>query len=871
MSWLTRLRNSARHGKLAVEIDEELQFHIESRTRDNIAAGMPPDEARQDALRRFGHPPAIRQETRDVNLIVALETTLQDLVFAARSLRTRPGFTAVALLTLALGIGANTAIFTVVRSVLLRPLPVPDPDELFVVSYTAPDGPFWLYPGMSDRNYVVFREATTSFESTTTFSTAPVTLTGAGDAARIARAMVTPDFFRVLRIRPAAGRAFLPEDEQPGRDRVVLMADGLWRSRYGADPGVLHRTIALDGVPHTVIGILPPEFAYPADAALWTPLAVEIKPGSMWSRPVVGRLRAGTTGAQALAAFEVMTRQFPSDPSRRSQPVARVRPLKEAVVGDIRPSLAIFSGAVAFVLLIACANVANLLLMRAVSRRHEMATRLALGASRGRLVRQLLTEAALLSIAGGLVGALVAFLAGPAIWSLIPAGRLPRDLAIHMDSWVLAFTVGLSIVTGLVLGLVPALQATREGPYAALREATASSTKRSHRLRHALVVAEMALALVLLIGAGLLVKSFLGLRAVDPGFTPGQVMTMTLDLPDTKYPTAVALNAFHERLLQSLSVLPDVTAAGAVNWLPLGDMLIRGDLVAEGGAGKGWATKASVSAGYFEAMGIRLVAGRVFSDRDNAAAPGVVILSESVARRIWPGEDPIGKRLSIESRPQPQDWLTVVGVVADVRQSGLAEDVVPAVYQPYQQVRRPGWLGRMAFVVRTSGSPMDVAPAMRTMVRDLDANLAAQSMSTMEDVITGTIAEPRFQTRLLGVFSLLALVLAAIGIYGVLSSAVAERRREIGIRVALGADRSRVVALVLRRTLMLTGIGVVLGLAGSLAVTRILSKLLFNVTPTDAATFATAAGVLVAVAVAAALIPARRASSVDPLVALRIE
>ncbi len=588
-------------------------------------------------------------------------------------------------------------------------------------------------------------------------------------------------------------------------------------------------------------------------------------------RPVIGRLNAGTTDRQARAGLEILGRTFASDPSRREEQTPRVIPLKEAVVGDVRTSLLIFSGAVGFVLLIACANVANLLLMRAVSRRQEIATRLALGASRGRLVRQLLTEAALLSMGGALVGALVALLSGPLLLRLIPAGKLPQDISIHMDAWVLGFTLGLSIVTGLLLGLVPAFQSTREGPYAALREGSALLPTRSHRLRNGLVVAEVALALVLLIGAGLLVKSYLGLRAVDPGFEPGQVMTMTVDLPATKYPTALTLNAFYDRVLQSLAALPNVRASGAVNWLPLGNYLIRGDLVAEGGTGKGWATKVSVSPGYFQAMGIRLIAGRVFSDDDNATASGVVILSESVARRIWPGENAIGKRLSVESNPQPRDWLTVVGIVAEVRQSGLTEAVVPAVYQPYQQVSRPLFLDHMTFAIRTSGNPVDLAPMMRTVLRDLDTDLAPASIATMEDVVAGTIAEPRFQTRLLSVFSIFALVLAALGIYGVLASAVVERRREIGIRVALGADRPTVMRMVLGRTLLLTGAGVTLGLLASLAVTKALTKLLFNVTPTDAATFASAAAVLVGVALVAALLPARRASSVDPVVALRIE
>ena len=872
MSWLNRLWNSARRRDLAGEIDEELQFHIEASTRANLAAGMTPAEARRDALRRFGNPPSIQEQTRDANLLLSLEGIVQDLIVAARGLRKHPTFTTAALLTLALGIGANTAIFTIVRSMILRPLPFPQSDQLYTVAYGHSDAGFWLYPGMWDRNYLIFREATETFAATTTFGLAPVTLTGAGDATRVVRLQVTTDFFRVLGVGPALGRTFAPDEDQPGRDRVALVAESLWRSRFGSDPALLNRTIALDGIPHTVVGILPAGFSYPANAAIWTPLLVESKPNISFTRPVVGRLRPGVNRAQAMAELETMRSRFAGDPGDARQPAFRLTPLQEAIVGDVRTSVLIFSGAVAFVLLIACANVANLLLVRAIARRAEIATRLAIGASRGRLIRQLLTESALLAVAGGVLGALVAFIVGPLLLRLIPAGTFPPDITIEMDGWVLAFAVLVSVATGLLLGLAPALHITREGPYAALREGSAISPRRSQLLRHGLVIAEVALALVLLIGAGLLVKSYVGLRSIDPGFEPGRIMTMTLDLPATKYPSPLELNAFHQRFLESIATLPDVAAAGAINWLPLGDMLISGDLQAEAAARREhWGMKATVSPGYFRTMRIRLTGGRDFNDRDTAQSPGVVIISEAIARRIWPNEDALGKRLSIESRPSPRDWLTVVGVVADVRQGGLTEAVVPGVYLPYQQVRRPFFLSRMNFLVQTTGNPLTVAPMMRATLHDIDPDLAPQAMASMEDVVGRTIAAPRFQSRLLGAFSIVALTLAALGIYGVLASSVAERRREIGIRVALGAERSTVVSMVLRQTLVLTITGVALGLLSSFAMMKALTTLLYNVAPTDPLTFAIAAGVLVSVAMAAALIPARSASSVDPLIALRVE
>ena len=871
---MDRLSNVLRRRDLNPEIDEELQFHVDSRIRDNIAAGMTDDEARRDALERFGSRARAREETRDVELIVMLETTAQDLIYALRGLRKRPAFTLVALLTLTLGIGANAAIFTIVRSVLLRPLPFPQSGDLYAISYARPGAPFWLYPGMSDSNYLALRERNDWFEATATFASAPLTLTGAGDAVRVIGATVTPDFFRVLRVNPIAGASFATGDDQPGRNHLVMLGDSLWRGRFGADPSVVNRTITLDGVAYRVVGVLPPGFSYPANAEVWTPLTVRADPHLTFTRPVIGRLKQGVTRDQAQAAFAALATNLTTDDREKLESVAQVTPLKDAVVGDVRRPLSIFMGAVAFVLLIACANVTNLLLMRAVARRQEIATRLALGAGKGRLVRQLMTETALLSLGGGLAGLFVALVGGHALLSLVPTGILPRDAEILADGWVLAFTLAVAVLTAVVLGLVSAFQATRQDLSGTLREGPTAATRQSHRLRHALVVAEMALALVLLVGAGLLVKSFLTLRAVDPGFKPQHVMTMTLDLPAPRYRSAFDLTTFHDRLLASLSPLPDVVSAGAVNWLPLGGMLLRGDIVVEDRRPLPRdyiVTKASISPGYFPAMGIRLLDGRNFTDRDGAKAEGVVVISEQVARLIWPKGDAIGKRISLESNPTPQDWLTIVGIVEDVRQGGLTHNVVPAVYRPYSQVTRPFLLNRMTFVVRTAGDPQKIAPMMRSALRSLDKDLAPQSVATMEEVIAGTIAESQFQTRLLSVFSTLALVLAAIGIYGVLAASVVERRREIGIRMALGADKAAVVGLMMRRTMLLTGIGVILGTAGALAVTKVLAKLLFKVTPTDVATFTIAAGVLVVVAVLAGLLPARQASSVDPLIALRAE
>jgi putative ABC transport system permease protein len=872
MSWLTRLSNLVRRRDLNAEIDEELQFHVDARIRDNLAAGMTADEARRDALRRFGAAAAHRDTTRDADSLVALETLVQDVVFAYRSLARRPALTGLALLTLALGIGLNTSMFTIVRSVLLRPLPFAEPEQLYVISYAPQRVRFWLYPGMADAQFAAFRDQERSFEAIATFGREPLTLTGGGDAVRVVSTTVTTDFLRVLRVGPAAGRSFGPQDVQEGSERVVLVSDALWRGRFGADRSLVNRRITLDGQPHTVIGILPAGFSYPGKTEIWTPLMIRLNSHTSFSRPVIARLKPGVSREQAQAEFDAFIRGQ-SQGSPEAGYTARVIPLKDAVVGDVGTSLLVFSGTVAFVLLIACANVANLLLMRATARRQEIATRLALGASRARIIRLLMTEGTLVALGGGLLGIALAVLSLPALLSLIQPGKLPRYAEIHLDVWVLLFTVALSTVTAVLVGLVPALQARRQDVSAVMRETSSSSTPRVHRIRHALVVAEIALALVLLVGAGLLAKSFLQISSIDPGFDPRHVTTMTLDLPVTQETTPQTLHDFHGRVLAALSTLPNVDSAAAINWLPLGDMLLRGDVVLDGGraAPDGYTvTKAAVSPRYFSAMRIPL-RGRDFGDDDRLASPGVAIVSETVARQLWPGEDAIGKRLSLESKPRPADWLTVVGVAGDIRQAGVMQPVVPAVYQPYVQVRRSGFLSRMAFVVRADdgAGTAAIVQMMRGALRTVDPNQAPQSMSSMEAALANAIAEPQFQTSVVGIISSLALALAAIGIYGVLGASVMERQREIGIRMALGADRGTVVAMVIRRTLALTASGIAIGMVGASAVTRLLTALLHDVAPTDVTAFAAAAAVLAVVGLLAGWLPARRASAIDPVTALR--
>jgi predicted permease len=869
VSWFNRFSNLFRRDKMGEELDEELQFHLEARRRDNLNAGMNEEAARHDATRRFGNAALAKERAHEVNIVMSIETIGRDLRYALRSLRKSPGFTVVAILTLALGFGANIAVFTVVNGVLFRPLPFPDPGRLFLISDQSKEGMLGLF----DRDYLEYRRHVQAFEQIATFNEDSVTLTGAGEAARLPTADVTSSFFSVLEVNPAMGRAFLPEEERHGSNRVVLLSDKIWRSRFGADPKILGKAITLDGIAYSVIGVMPVDFAFPHEAALWLPLEVGGDPGNFYTRAVVGRLRPQASQQQAQAELEAIAKHLPPLPvARRESMVAEVLPMKDLVVGKIRKSLLIFMGAVAFVLLIACANVANLLLMRGSSRQREIAVRNALGASRGRVIRQLLTESTLLSLGGAAAGILLAMLGVPALLALAPAAGVPRIEEIHIDGWVLTFALLLGAFTGILFGLAPALQATGNRVRAFLALSGPTLTARRARLRSILVVSEIALALVLLTGAGLMLKSFMRMRAVDPGFRIENILTMTVDLPDASYPTATAIQAFHADILAKLSNLPGVAAAGAVNFMPLQPVLIRGDFNLDGGRKLPRdynVAKPDVSPDYFRVMGIRFLKGRGFTDQDNSSAPGVVIISQSVARTLWPGQDPIGQRITMEDEPKPKDWLTIIGIVDDVRQR-LTGRPLAATYQPYQQVTRPFFLSHMSFVVRTVTNPQSVAAEMRAVLRDVDKNQPV-SIAALTDLADASTAETWFQARLISTFSILALFLAAIGIYGVLAYAVTERTREIGIRMALGAKKSDVTFMLLKRTLLLVMAGVALGGTGALVLTRVLAKFLFEVKPTDPATFLCVAAILALTGMIAGLLPAQRATRVDPVVALRWE
>jgi len=850
-----------------LELDEELAGHMRMAIEERVARGERREDAERAARREFGNVGVVKEVTREMWGGGWFERLLQDVRYGARTLRRSPGFTIVALSTLALGIGATTAMFTVVHAVLLRPLPYPRSDRLVRIAYDYPKSPFITEGGISDRQWVDARSRYRMFTRVAAFTPGLVTLTNAGDPVRLQEASVAAGLFETLGIMPALGRTFGRDDELVGGEPVVILGDALWRERFGADSNVVGRPITLDGVRHTVLGVMPQGFAYPLDARLWRPLRLQLAPNRFQILSVIGRLRDGATRAQALAELDALAA---ADRARDSM-VARVTPLKDTVVGDVTRSLLVFAGAVGLVLLIACTNVANLLLMRATTRRREMAVRAALGAGRRRLVRQLVTESALLWVGAGVAGAGIAVAGVRALLALAPAGRIPRHGEIGVDAVALAFALVVSLGTGLIFGLIPALRATGSSVRDALAASARTMTGRDGRLRGALVMAEIAFALVLLTGAALMMESFIRLRRVELGFRPEGLASLTVDLPDATYQSAPAMQAAHEAVLDRLEKIRGVTSAAAVNFIPLGGPMIRGDIKVDGRTlpPSYLVAKPSVSPGYFRTMGIRLRLGREFTAQDAASSPHVVIVSESVARQIWPDLSPIGQRISNKDVPGPGDWLTVVGVVDDVGQTSIDVHREPAIYQPIQQLTQTFFLGHMSFIVRAVGDPALLLPMMRRALRDVDPNQPIGSIGTVESAISATVAEPLFQARLIGAFSIVALVLAAIGIYGVVAYSVAERTREIGIRVALGAGRGDVVGMVLRRLLVLLVPGVALGVAGALATTRVLSSLLFEIRPDDPATFISVAVLLAAVAIVAGMMPARRASRVDPLVALK--
>ena len=826
-----------------------------------------------------------------------LLTTLgQDLRYGVRQLLKNPGFTAVAVLTLALGIGANTAIFSVINSILLRPLPFKDPDQLALVWQTNPnvlDTAPTSYPNLTD-----WKEQNQSFQDLAAWASYPqnkFSLTGSGNPEQIQYALGSANIFSLLGVTPAEGRTFSAEEDKPGAPKVVMLSYGLWQRRFGGDPTVVSKPLTLDGASYTVVGVLPASFkfvSYPKEPDVWIPVAADPEQYKLYVRSlaylgVIGRLKPGVTAEAAGAEMSTIAGRLAQSYPDSHKWDAKVVPLQKQVVGEIRPALQILLGAVAFVLLIACANVANLLLARATGRQKEIAIRAAMGASRLRLVRQLLTESVLLSLLGGVVGLLLA-LWGIYFLTLLPYSNasvfVPYSVApeqVGIDPKVLGFTLLISLVTGLIFGLAPALQVSKLDQYESLKEGgtKGGGGSRNRRLRSLLVVSEVALSLVLLIGAGLLIKGFLSLQKVDPGFNPENVLTLNLSLPRSKYQSDRQAAIFYEQFLDRVQTLPGVRAAGTVTMLPLTNADAGTDFYVEGQpkppAGQGpLLHHRVVSSDYFRAMDVRLKSGREFTRQDGADAQQVVIVNETMARRYWPNQDPVGKRIALSTEVYQGGqfnlegaWRVVVGVVADMRHLGLASEPWAEAYVPLPQSPERD----MTAVIRTSSDPLALAAGVRREVEGIDKDQPVANVRTMGQIVSESLARPRFSFLLLTIFAGVALVLAAVGVYGVMSYSVGQRTHEFGIRMALGAQARDMLKLVLREGFALAVVGVAVGVVGALALTRYLTSLLFGISATDPVIFAGISLMLVTIALLACYVPARKAMRVDPMIALRHE
>ncbi len=803
-----------------------------------------------------------------------MSTLFKDIRFAARSLRKHPSFTAIAIITLALGIAANTAIFSVVNSVLLRPLNLVEPERLMVINEFNPQQggkPFEL----SYLNWLELQHQTASFEEIAGVTFSAYVLNLHGEPSRVIAMGVSGNFFPLLRAKPAQGRAFLPDDEKPGANRVVVVSHAFWE-RHFANQTLTRQGITLDDHAYEVVGVMPREFQFPDDKMeLWVPFGPESGEQFYQNRAVhfifgLGRLKPGVSQSQAnaelAAVFNGIQQQHAGEDAGHT---ATLTALHERVTGDLKPALLVLLGAVILVLLISCANVANLQLARTASRGREMAIRVALGASRWRVARQSLVESLLLSSIGGALGCLLAIWIVAWLLLQLPEG-FPRATEIGMNKTMFIFTVAVSVMTGVVFGLVPAFQAARTNVNGLLKAGGKGSVALGNRLRRVLVVAEIALSLMLFIGAGLLMKSFWRLTHVNPGFEPNQLLTLHVSLPERKYRETAQVIDFYQQLPARLSSLPGVKAVSAVNRLPISGGEPHGDLTVEGRTfGPGEAPGVSfrrILPNYFRAMGIPLLQGREFDQRDTGGKPDVVIINQKMAQRYWPNGDAVGKRIKI-GPPENEPWQTVVGVVGDVNHYGLDTEPDLATYEPHG--KRP-W-SEMTILVRTVGEPLSLATLVQSEVKNAEKEILIEEVASMSGRLSKSVAPQRLNLLLLGTFALVALMLAAVGIYGVMAHAVTLRTHEIGIRIALGAQVKDVLALVLRNGMMLALIGVAIGLTAAYWLTRLMTRLLFGVSPTDVLTFGVVAGILLLVALFACYLPARRATKVDPLEALRYE
>jgi predicted permease len=807
-----------------------------------------------------------------------METLWQDIRFGFRQLLSKPGFALIAVLSLALGIGANTAIFSLVDAVLLRPLPFHDPDRLVMVWEDATKIGFPRNTP-APANYADWRSQNQVFEDMAAITGRSYNLADEGEPEKIDAQAVTANFFPLLGVKPELGRSFTQEEDQPGRNRVALISYGLWQRRFGGDPALVGKETLLDGEKSTIIGVMPPGFQFMAkETGLWVPVAFtrnELANRGSHYLTVVARMKPDVTLAQARADIAAITHRINRDnPIKGFEFGSAVISLREQLAGDVRPALIVLLVAVGFVLLIACANIANLLLSRGAARFREIAVRTALGAGRRRIVRQLLTESLLLAIAGGVAGLLFAWLSFSFLKQLIPGG-MALNAGVRIDARIFGFTLLLSLLTGVVFGLAPAIQAAKVDLNEALKQSggrTGTGTG-YRRLRSALVIVEIALALVLLVGAGLLIQTFLRLRALDIGVDTENVLTARTMLPRSKYGELPKRAAFYQQVLERVRALPGVVSAGYTTAVPLTWKGGTNSFTVEGrehGPGQD-ANARQASTGYMETMGIKLRRGRFFDDRDVAQSQPVSIINETMAHQYWPGGDALGKRFKLGNPDSQMPWVTVVGVIGDVKEMGLEAPAKAEMFFPYQQMPDTFWNSPRDLTVRTSGDPLSVAAAVRQSVWSVDRSQPVSNIRTMDEVLGEEVAQRRIGMTLLAAFAALALLLASLGIYGVLSYAVAQRTQEIGIRMALGADRKDVLRMVVADGIRLAAAGIAIGLGVSFALTRLMAGLLFGVSASDPRTLGAVTLLLIAVVLVACYVPARRAAKVDPMIALRCE
>jgi putative ABC transport system permease protein len=873
-----RLRDTLRSAPRDLEFKAEIEEHVRLLAERYRREGMTPDAAMLAARRQFGNTALLLEDRRALQTLPAIERVRGDLTYAARMLRRNPGFAAAAVITLALGIGANTAIFTVCNAVLLKPLPYAEPDRIVMLWERMGNGqPINVAPA----NFVDWRAESRSFSDMAAVWTSSLILGGQSEAARLVSGNVSARFFTLLGVQFVLGRDFLPEEDRPGQNRVAILSHRLWQERFGADPAVVGRTVTLNDDSYTIVGVLPGGFQFATKAAdfqtrsqadIWVPLALDPLKPQRGTHPlrVIARLKPGVALTGAQAELDViganLARLYPED--NREKGITAV-PLAEQVTASVRVALQALLGAVGLVLLIACANVANLLLSRAAARQREMAVRVALGAGRGRLAQQLLTESLFLAAIGGVAGFVVAVAAVATLSPHLPAD-LSRAVGIAVDARMLLFTIVISLATGLLFGLGPLFGMRHLNAAESLKQTNRTASGLQSRLRSGLAVAQIAIAIVLLIGAGLMAKSFWALLNVAPGFHPESILTARLSLPRARYPDNPRIVAFEQELLERLRGRPGIQSAGFATYLPLS------------GSDNGWAFTIEgraplptgvfimakyrpVSAGYFETIGMPLLRGRSVTPADTRESPWVVVINSSMARRFWPDEDPIGQRLRFNG----PTWRTVVGVVGDVLHEGLDGSSKPEMYMPVAQAANIE--SGPTIVLRTTVDAGVAAAELRAAVAAIDRTLPVDRIEPMAHLVAGSVAQPRFRTLILGAFSLLALAMASIGIYGVMNYLVIQRTREFGIRLSVGATRADVFRLVLRRAAALIAMGTCVGLAGSVVLVRFITTLLFGTAPLDPLTFAAVPILLASVALAASYIPARRATLIDPMVALRYE